>query len=524
MQMLRASPSLRHSLHYIRGGTLLLMIAIYARVSTEEQAKHGFSLKDQIREGKVKAGTDKVLEYVDEGISGEFLDRPALTKLREDVRSGTVHKVICLDPDRLSRKLMNQLIISEEIESRAELVFVNGDYARTPEGQLFYQMRGAISQFEKAKINERMSRGRREKARQGRILRDFHVYGYDFDPETEQFTVNEREAAVVRLIFDLFTRSDGRTRGINGIAKYLNDHSIPAKHGGIFHRQVVRQMLMNRAYIGEFYQNKWNTEGMLGNRYKNPEDRIPQRQRPKSEWIQLTIPTIIDEEQFNIAEELLEQSRRRFAGSSKRTYLLSGLLRCDECGNTLTGRKYRNWGKDILVYTDRKATTGAKHPGCGTTIPCQKLDDIVWGKIVEWVGVPEPSTLVTMLGKNSYQYEGNRLPHIEHELEKLRVATKRLLNFLVDPELDDNEIREKLKYYNEKKQRLLEQHTEIKQKINEVETNAEGRTQLLKVLWERLRELNGSDIDIKTKKEMIRTIVREIRVKEQGQCIEIYTL
>lgn len=65
------------------------MIAIYARVSTEEQAKHGFSLNDQIRQCRMKAETNKVKEYVDDGISGEFLDRPALTKLRKMLEKGS---------------------------------------------------------------------------------------------------------------------------------------------------------------------------------------------------------------------------------------------------------------------------------------------------------------------------------------------------------------------------------------------------------------------------------------------------
>ena len=90
--------------------------------------------------------------------------------------------MICLDPDRLSRRLLNQLLLTDEFERYGvELRFVNGDYSKTPEGTLFYALRGAISEFEKAKITERMCRGRREKAKQGKILRDFHVYGYDYD-------------------------------------------------------------------------------------------------------------------------------------------------------------------------------------------------------------------------------------------------------------------------------------------------------------------------------------------------------
>ncbi|WP_240511845.1 recombinase family protein [Paludifilum halophilum] len=113
------------------------MVGIYARVSTEEQAKKGFSLKNQIAACRKKVRTTEVMEYIDEGISGEFLDRPALSTLRGDVKKGLLTKVVCLDPDRLSRKLMNQLIITDEFDRRGvELIFVNGEYAKTPEGGL----------------------------------------------------------------------------------------------------------------------------------------------------------------------------------------------------------------------------------------------------------------------------------------------------------------------------------------------------------------------------------------------------
>ena len=304
------------------------MVGIYVRVSTEESAQRGYSIQDQIRECRKKAGTDEAIEYIDEGISGEFLDRPGLTKLREDVRQGLITKVVCLDPDRLSRKLMNQLIVTEEFDRQGvELVFVNGEYARTPEGQLFYSMRGAISEFEKAKITERMTRGRREKARQGKVVRDYQVYGYDYDKEKECFVINEDEAKVVRLVFDLFTKPNDKVDGINGIAKYLTEQGIPTKRGAkVWHRQVVRQMLMNRAYIGEFYQNRWNTEGMLGNQFRSPEERVRMRERPKNEWIRVPCPAIIDEETFFHAQTLLEESRRRWSKKSKHQYLLSGLV------------------------------------------------------------------------------------------------------------------------------------------------------------------------------------------------------
>lgn len=207
------------------------MKAIYVRVSTEEQAQKGYSIESQIALCKEKAKTDEVLEYIDDGFSGEFLDRPALSRLREDLKAGLIDEVICYDPDRLSRKLMNQLIISEEIEKHAKLTFVNHDYQKTPEGMLFYQMRGAIAEYEKAKINERMSSGRRRKALQGKVVRNPFMYGYDYNKEEGKLEINEKEAEIVRLIFDLFTRPNDKVQGINGIANYLTEMKIPTKKG-----------------------------------------------------------------------------------------------------------------------------------------------------------------------------------------------------------------------------------------------------------------------------------------------------
>lgn len=333
------------------------LIAIYARVSTEEQAKHGFGIAAQIRACKEMAKGEDVLVFSDEGVSGETLNRPALEELRQEIGVGRISTVICLDPDRLSRKLLHQLLLTEEWERLGvELCFVNGDYSKTPEGNLFYALRGAISEFEKAKITERMCRGRREKARQGRVLRDFSIYGYDFDSDREQLVINHTEARIVCQIFAWFLNPPPGIRGMAGIARALTSAGIPTKRGAPkWHRQVVRQILANRTYIGEFYQNKWDASvGKV-------------RLRPQEEWILIPCPAIIDRLTFARSQLLLAQSRRRSAGNGPR-YLLSGLLRCSSCGAPMKGRL---WGNSA-VYSEEPGV------GCGLRVSQAVLDEKVW--------------------------------------------------------------------------------------------------------------------------------------------------
>lgn len=190
---------------------------------------------------------------------------------------------------------MHQLLLTEEWERQGVcLHFVNGDYSKTPEGNLFYALRGAISEFEKAKITERMCRGRLEKARQGRVLRDFQIYGYDFDPRSEQLVVNPEEAAIVQQVYGWLIAPPPGIRGISGIAQALTKAGVPTKRGASrWHRQVVRQILSNRTYVGEFYQNKWDTSNNTV------------RLRPREEWIFIPCPPIIEPETFDKTQLIL---------------------------------------------------------------------------------------------------------------------------------------------------------------------------------------------------------------------------
>lgn len=157
--------------------------AIYARVSTKKQAREGFSLESQIKACRKKAnelGITNIVEYTDE-TSGTTLNRPGLLKLRKEIKNGTIDIVICYDQDRLSRKLGQQLFITEEFEKFCKkLVFVYGDYKHSVDGRLSYLIKGAIAEYEREKILERCMRGKKEKFLKGEITNS-HLFGYKYN-------------------------------------------------------------------------------------------------------------------------------------------------------------------------------------------------------------------------------------------------------------------------------------------------------------------------------------------------------
>ncbi len=109
--------------------------------------------------------------FSDDGYSGGDLNRPALERLRQAVREGRADLVLVFDPDRLSRSLADLLVLADEFErAGVRLEFIAQEVDASPEGRLFFSIRGAVAEFEKAKIRERMVRGKREKARQGKVV------------------------------------------------------------------------------------------------------------------------------------------------------------------------------------------------------------------------------------------------------------------------------------------------------------------------------------------------------------------
>lgn len=487
-----------------------MRVGIYVRVSTEEQAKHGYSAPEQEEAGRKWAEKivppDETLEIVvfrDLGYSGAFLDRPGLSEMREQVRQGNLDAVIVRDPDRLSRKLTHQLLLKEEIEKNARLEFVDQEWKNTPEGRLFFTIQGAFSEYEREKIRERMTRGKLEKAKMGGLPTCFDIYGYR--QENGKLVEDPVEAEIVRLIFKWFTTED---IGFAEIAARLVEMGVPAPKGGRYwEREAVRRIIYNTAYIGQLVYNRTRWEKQ-GRKSKKTSDKKAE------EWITISVPSLIDKPTWDRAKEKCAVMRRRYSGWSEGQYLLSGIAVCAECGLPMHGITHkRKSGKVDSYYTcARSHTTDPAKLGCRPRrmIRLEELEACVWDLVVGWLSDPEELArkLQDQAQGESLQDDLTRIERRLQEIKKGRANIRRALaSGLMD--LDEETAKTLVDLKNQERQleaRFREIEAAMRKKAAE-----EAK---VKDAYLRARELLGK-IDALTfeqKKALVRTLVRRVTV------------
>ena len=359
-----------------------MIAALYGRVSTADQAEKGYSLSTQMIANRTKAeefGVERIIEYIDDGYSGEFIDRPALTQLRDTLRKKEVDLVIVYDPDRLARNLAHQLIITDEIEkSGAQLIFVSVTFEQSAEGKLFYSMRGAISAYEKEKIKERTMRGKKGKARQGKLVNNGRCYGYDYNKISSMYTINDEQATVIRLIYNFCIKDK---LGTALISKELNSQCIPAPRGNHWIVSSIHRILTNTAYKGIVYSMK----------HKSTKTGLSTRKielRPESEWIPVQIPAIIDEVTWHAAQKQLQANKNLSKRNLKSDYLLNGLIYCARCGKKMTVKHSGKSTNPISYYVCLTQTSTSYiyldgEKCMARRVPTTLLDELVWDKLCE---------------------------------------------------------------------------------------------------------------------------------------------
>jgi site-specific DNA recombinase len=372
--------------------------ALYARVSTRRQEqeatiesqvaqllayaeKHGYPLPSEHR-------------FIDQAISGRYLARPGLDRLRDAAAISDFDVLLCLSPDRLARSLGAQQVVLDELQRvGVDVVFLNQpDLGDSPQAQLLLNIQGAFAEYERTVISERMRRGRLYRLRQGQSMPHQAPYGYRYQPATQEqpstWVVVPEQAMVVEQMFAWYTQE---AISLGQLAHRLNERQIPSPEGKRWYAHTLGRLLRQPAYKGTAYYGRHQADysdigkprhcgqGVL---------RFPRyTPRPAEEWIEISVPPLVEEATWQTAQEQLTMNARFAQRNSRRTYLLRGLLVCGTCGHTLQGRTQRG----IIYYS---CTHGGVH--CPPGVPrhtCSVRGDVVealiWQALAELLKEPQ---------------------------------------------------------------------------------------------------------------------------------------
>jgi len=239
--------------------------AIYTRVSTEDQAKEGFSLDAQLEKLRSYCkARDWIIagEYIDEGYSGRKTRRPAYKKMMEEIDKWDALLVIKMD--RIHRNSKNFMLMMEDLNKKGKefVSMMESLDTSTAMGRFVMDIIQRIAQLESEQIGERVYIGMEQKAKTNGGVLGFNIpYGYDYIDG--KFKVNNTEAQIIRNIYSWYI--DGKSMG--EITKMLNLAKIPTKRGGIWAKKTISTILKNPVYCGylhwEEYVNKSDHEPII---------------------------------------------------------------------------------------------------------------------------------------------------------------------------------------------------------------------------------------------------------------------
>lgn len=464
--------------------------AVYVRVTAEESMKTDLSVPNQ-RARALEICTERAWSparlYVEpKHVGGDLLPakRPALAELLRDVEAGRVARVLVRHTDRLWRDShVQDLILDALRRNSVELWDFGGEREmRSAGGRFALKVLGAAAELEKGLTGERIREMKRGKAKAGKVAGGPPPYGYTSQgrarreaiasgvnedeaerlaseryPLSRAFYVDEHEAEVVRLVFELYRK---QRWGCRRIAEDLNRRGY-RRRGGFLWSPVKVAKIVNNPVLAGFtsFDEEAYEKGLPS---KSP--RFRQKLYPA------THPAIISPETWREAQrlkvEVNTQRLRTKSGGQSRVYPLSGVLRCGTCGAHMRG-KSSGISRSATYVCSRRAYLGKNHGCAGPSIQQAWAETTVWNYLDRLFRTPE--VVAEVFEKASRKVKGE-LPEARTRLESVRAEVSTL---------------------EAKQRKWMERYEETDDAAS------------AEILWTRIRELKARQIELRAEEETL---------------------
>lgn len=310
--------------------------AIYIRVSTEEQAKEGYSVPSQesvCLRWLNENGHELVDTYIDDGYSSKNLKRPDMQRMLRDIPNRKFDLLVFWRMNRVTRVLKDKIHLFELFDQhRIDLKSMTEELdTTTAAGRMVTNILVSVAQGEREQTAENVHGTMLEQHIKGKRQGAAPPYGYDL--VEGELVVNQVEAQIVRRIYHMYQNGfidhkGVRRAGMRAIAVQLNHEGAPRKNGAMWNYSTIRYILMNPEYCGKL---RWNYRKSSG--------------KPTGNEIIVdgTHEPIIPVDEFEYVQRLLG---RRVTDRKKATsaHPFSGILRCGRCGYGMVGTTVKKYG------------------------------------------------------------------------------------------------------------------------------------------------------------------------------------
>ena len=428
-----------------------LRVTFYARVSTDQDEQIN-SLENQVQYYteliQSRPNWRFVPGYVDEGISGgSTKKRDNFNRMIRDAKAGMFDFIITKEISRFSRSTLDSIRYTQELLDYNVGVFFQNDNINTLDTDSEFRLviMAGVAQDEIRKLSERLKFGFRQAIKNGHVLGNDKLYGYD--KKDCVLTVNEEEAEIIRIIFDLY----GNQRlGTRTISKRLMELGYTSREGNAFNTLTIRHILENPKYKGWYCGNKSQSVD-----YRTKRNVL----LDESEWVTYpdpSIPAIVSEELWNRANALYKRRREEMKSRSSglsfhNRYPYSTKIYCEEHGTTFHRQVIQTKNGQQEVWQCKVYRSHGRAACSAPQIRSSDLDFILSDIFKELIRDKQKiiDSLVTVLTNIPKEVDYGKLRcQVENEMDDLERKKNRLLDLSIAGALTVEEFKERNDAFN----------------------------------------------------------------------------
>ena len=447
-----------------------LRVTFYARVSTDQDEQIN-SLENQVQYYteliQSKPNWKFVPGYVDEGISGgSTKKRDNFNRMIRDAKAGMFDFIITKEISRFSRSTLDSIRYTQELLDYNVGVFFQNDNINTLDTDSEFRLviMAGVAQDEIRKLSERLKFGFRQAIKNGHVLGNDKLYGYD--KKDCVLTVNEEEAEIIRIIFDLY----GNQRlGTRTNSKRLMELGYTSREGNAFNTLTIRHILENPKYKGWYCGNKSQSVD-----YRTKRNVL----LDESEWVTYpdpSIPAIVSEELWNRANALYKRRREEMKSHSSglsfhNRYPYSTKIYCEEHGTTFHRQVIQTKKGQQEVWQCKVYRSHGRAACSAPQIRSSDLDFILSDIFKELIRDKQKiiDSLVTVLTNIPKEVDYGKLRcQVENEMDDLERKKNRLLDLSIAGALTVEEFKERNDAFNAQILERQEKLTAIRKEENQ---------------------------------------------------------